>query len=374
MHSTNKGERRMVRFSILGGGWRTECYLLAVRDLPEMFQIAGVYVRNPERRRMLAARYPVRLWESPEELLCDPGDFVVNIGSRTALPDITRTLLGAGAPVLSETPPAGDAEALLRLWADVKDAGLPFLVAEQCYARPYFRAVDQLQQTGLLGLPVSAALSMLHDYHGVSILRRLLRVGFEGCEVTGQYTQECVQATCGREGLVQTREEKNPSLLSACLRFEGGRTAFYRFCGEQYFSLLRSNHLQVCCRKGEVFDNEVRYLSRSGEGMLDRLVRVDLGHVDNLEGYSHRGITFCGEFLYKNPFAERALTAPRRLSDDEIAICECLLDMKRCVDTGKASYPAAEAFQDAYLALLMQEAARSGQALHTQPMPWAAEG
>lgn len=361
----------MTRFSILGGGWRTEGYLSAIRDLPDLFEITGVYVRNPQKRLTLSHKYNVSIWNNLEDLLKDPGDFVVNIGSRTALSDITSELLKANVPVLSETPPATSVETLCLLWENLNRLPMPpFLVAEQCYARPYFRAVARLLESGLLGSPVRMTLSMLHDYHGISILRKFLQAGFEHCIIRASYLPERVLASADRNGLKPNGEVNTSNLLSATLQFEGGTTGQYHFCNEQYFSQLRSNHLQICCECGEVFDTSIRFFSPEGDFIQAQMDRVDLGHHDNLEGYSNRGIVSLGKYLYKNPYSERMLTEPRRLTDDEIAICDCLLAMKRYIETGFAEYPAAEAFQDTYLALLMHQAAKSDQELRSEKMPW----
>ena len=56
---------------------------------------------------------------------------------------------------------------------------------------------------------------------------------------------------------------------------------------------------------------------------------------------------------------------PARLSDDEIAIATCLESMKRYLETGKSFYSLAEASQDHYLSLMIEEAARSGRTLES---------
>ena len=60
-----------------------------------------------------------------------------------------------------------------------------------------------------------------------------------------------------------------------------------------------------------------------------------------------------------------------RMSDDEIAIAECLVRMSDHVDGGPPFYSLAEASQDNYLALLMQEAARTGEPVRSRPQVWA---
>ena len=40
----------MVKFEIIGAGWRSEFYLRIAMLLPEKFSVSGIYIRNPEKR------------------------------------------------------------------------------------------------------------------------------------------------------------------------------------------------------------------------------------------------------------------------------------------------------------------------------------
>ena len=43
----------MTKFSIIGGGWRSEFFLRIARELPDLFEIPGMLVRKPERAEEL---------------------------------------------------------------------------------------------------------------------------------------------------------------------------------------------------------------------------------------------------------------------------------------------------------------------------------
>jgi len=58
------------------------------------------------------------------------------------------------------------------------------------------------------------------------------------------------------------------------------------------------------------------------------------------------------------------------LSDDEIAVATCLRSMGRYLDTGESFYSLAEASQDHYLSLMMDEATRSGRILESSDQVW----
>jgi hypothetical protein len=60
------------------------------------------------------------------------------------------------------------------------------------------------------------------------------------------------------------------------------------------------------------------------------------------------------------------------LSDDEIAIATCLEKMAQHAAGGPYFYSLAEAAQDHYLSLLMNESAKSGEAVRAEKQPWAA--
>ena len=94
-------------------------------------------------------------------------------------------------------------------------------------------------------------------------------------------------------------------------------------------------------------------------------MRQDTGQNGNLEGYYHRGILAGSEWLYTNPWM------PARLSDDEIAIATCLDKMAQYVAGGPSFYSLAEAAQDHYLSLLMQQALETSQVVHSTQQVWA---
>jgi hypothetical protein len=85
----------------------------------------------------------------------------------------------------------------------------------------------------------------------------------------------------------------------------------------------------------------------------------------NLEGFFLRGIMAGSEWMFTNDFI------PARLSDDEIAIAECLVRMDRHVQGGPDLYSLAEASQDHYLSLLMHEAAATGQPVRSRAQIWS---
>ena len=139
----------------------------------------------------------------------------------------------------------------------------------------------------------------------------------------------------------------------------------YDFAPEQYFSWIRANRLLIRGDRGEINDLEVRYLQDFRTPMFHSIRRVDTGEGGNLEGRFVRGLIAGDEWVYRNPFM------PGRLSDDELAIAECLARMSAHVDGGPEFYSLAEATQDHYLQLLMQQAVTTGEVVTSTRQPWA---
>ena len=69
--------------------------------------------------------------------------------------------------------------------------------------------------------------------------------------------------------------------------------------------------------------------------------------------------------MYTNPFF------PARLSDDEIAVATCLQKMWEYVNVGQDFYGLAEASQDHYLGMMIQQAIESKEPVKTETQIWA---
>ena len=100
--------------------------------------------------------------------------------------------------------------------------------------------------------------------------------------------------------------------------------------------------------------------------MTQDLNRIDLGVYGNQE-WSHFAIMLGEKFLYKTPFVNA------RLNDDEIAVGSLSLGMSEYVKGGQEIYSLADALQDMYLCLKMEDAMASPYtAVTTEKQPWDA--
>ena len=125
----------------------------------------------------------------------------------------------------------------------------------------------------------------------------------------------------------------------------GNKTAVYDFNLEQYFSSIRSTRIVVRGTNGEIVNNTCTYLKDNTPITFD-LVRNYCGTEENLDGLYLEAITGNGNILFENPFYKA------RLTDEEIAIAQCLVKMDNYVKTGVDFYSLSSAMTDAKTALL----------------------
>ncbi len=351
---------RPIEFGIVGAGWRTEFYLRIARALPARFRITGVVVRNPEKRGPLEQAWGVRVCADSEELLKTSPSFVVTSVSWTSNPVLLKELSQRGMPILSETPPAPDLEQLREVTALTRK-GAKIQVAEQYWAQPHHQACSAVIEQGLLGRPTQAQISVAHGYHGISLIRRFLGIGFEMPKISGRRFAAPIVAGAGRQG-PPAQEQIRDSEQDIVFFDWGDRLGLLDFTGDQYFGWIRSRRVLIRGERGEIVNDTVYYLKDFHTPIALDLRRDTTGANGNLEGFYLRGIQAGGEWLYTNPFA------PAPLSDDEIAIAACLVRMDEYVRTSREFYPLAEACQDHYLTLLCQQAVREGRELQAEPL------
>ena len=332
--------------------------------MPEEFEISGVLFRDPQKA---AAFTEAPAFTDLEEFLRQDHDMIFILIPRSAVLPYIEKCVAAGFPVLVETPPGNGVEELKKVWEIQQKYQANIQVAEQYFLQPYHKAVRALVDQGVLGEVSNIRISMAHDYHGISVMRRLLGVGEQICTVAAQKFEFPVLFHCGRGGLIPGAETvRCDSRKVASFTFENGKVGFFDFADEQYFNYFRSRHLQVQGTHGEINDYAVSWWNGQMP-VAASLERQDTGRDSNLEGFFHRGITFNGQFVYEDPFAKYT---EARLTDDEIAMGSLLLGMKRLIETGKSIYPLKEALQDTYLYLMMDEAIRLGQPVRTEKQPW----
>ena len=318
----------MIRFAVIGSGWRSLFYVRIAKALPDMFELTALLCRGQEKADRIQKEYGIHTTTSEDEIIASKPDFVVSAVNKSSMSDVVRYWAAKGIPVLSETPAGLDIDTLKAIRQDVEN-GARIQVAEQYFLYPSIKAVIDECKSGTIGEPVSLTISAMHDYHAASVIRRMLGTGLEDVAITGKTFSMKVTDTRTRyevltEGRVVEKEEKH-----LIMEYADGKTAFYDFMSDQYRSPIRNRYINLRGTRGEIINDTVYYLDK-----------------DNLAACKKLDIT--------NPYGYAGL------SEDEAAITGILLGMKEYVDKGKEVYPMDEALYDAYMGILMCEAGKPG--------------
>ncbi|HTK10314.1 MAG TPA: hypothetical protein VL485_24300, partial [Ktedonobacteraceae bacterium] len=237
-------------------------------------------------------------------------------------------------------------------------------VAEQYHLQPLHAARLAIIRSGKLGTVTHAQVSAAHGYHGISLLRRTLGVTFENATISARRFTAPLIVGPDRNG-PPASEKANPSVQVIAQMDFGDKLGIYDFTNDQYFSWIRSPRLLVRGERGEINNTQLHYLADFRTPISLTLLRQNAGEDGNLEGYYHKGILAGSEWVYTNPFSLA------RLSDDEIAIASCLSKMAQYVEGGPELYSLAEAAQDHYLNLMLEQALATSQPVSTTTQPWA---
>lgn len=354
------------RFAIVGAGWRAEFFLRIAAALPERFRLEGLVVRDAGKGQRLTEQWGHATYRTvPDLLAAVRPEFLVSSVSYAANYEVNRSLLDTGLPVLSETPPAATLEQMLDLWEAVARRGGRFQVAEQFTRQPHHAARRAAVRQGRIGAPHKAYVSVCHGYHGTSLIRHFLDIGFEEARIVGMSFTDRVLDPGGREGPPAHPEVKEHPQQIALLDFGGGRQAVFDFVGVQYFSPIRNQRVAIRGDRCEIIDENLYTQTDQGEPLRLPFQRHMSGPNGNLEGHHLKGIQLGEQWVYRNP------TAPARLSDEEIAMADVLQGMGEYARGGPEVYPLAEAMQDHYLGLLIRQAAETGQPVTAEPQAWA---
>lgn len=349
---------KKIRYAVAGTGWRAMFYVRAAKKLPELFELTGVFCRTQEKAEAFEAAHGVKAFWSLDTLLETKPMFVVSCVSKPGMADMVMQLLEKSMPALSETPLAIEMDKLRQLHAMQERTDTPLCMAEQYFLYPSHAARLAVVKSGLLGEITSCALSAMHDYHGISMLRAYL--GEESGPVTmrARKIASPIVVTGGRGGYVTDGEMGEEYRILAQIDFGGGRLGLYDFAGTQYHSAIRSNHLRILGTRGEIFDDEVRFLRDGNRPALARFVT----HRDEITG-TIRAIDFDGARVYENPFR---CDVP--MDEDEIAVCCVMQRFAKEIAGGEKHYPFA--FRDSFMAMEMSRLAGMDGCAEIDALAW----
>ncbi|CAK4865202.1 unnamed protein product, partial [Aphanomyces euteiches] len=222
---------KIISFGIVGSGWRTEFYMRIAHALPNRFRVTGVVMRDADKGNEFEAQWRVPTFRTVEELLEKTKlEFIVLSLPWEQLPIYIEKLAGMGVPVLSETPPAPNLEALKTLYKTIgPDAKVQ--VAEQLALQPLHAARIAIAHSGLLGTVTQAQVSVAHGYHGISLIRKFLGISFEDARIHGYSFSTPIIEGPGRYGGPEQEKLIESKQTVATLEFDG-KIAIFDFTGD----------------------------------------------------------------------------------------------------------------------------------------------
>ena len=349
--------------ALIGSGWRAGIFLRILSQFPDKYRVSGVVSRNRENREKAAAKWGVPAYPDINTLAAENRpDFIIIAVTKTQGHRVIADTASLGIPILAETPPAAELDDLTALNRELPP-GFPIQIAEQYHLYPMHQARLSLINSGRLGTVSYSQISISHGYHGISLMRRALGIGFENGEIRAHSAELPVTEGPGRSG--PPSEEKVITTDHTLAVFNWpGKMGLYDFETNQHRSWIRSSRFLVRGEKGEISDDRVSYLRDYLTPIEYDLVRHRAGEYENVEGYYLKGISAGDEMIYRNPW-------PASLSDEDIAIITAVEKMTRFIETGESFYSLAEASQDQYLALMIDRAVREGRTVKTETQCWA---
>lgn len=353
-----------IRLGVIGRGWRAQFYLRAAKALPEMFDICGLVTRSEEQGNEIELKWGIKTYRTIDDLMkLEAPEYIVVSVSKDVAHLVIKEAVTKGAAVLAETTPANNMENLLELNKLTK-AGAKIQVAEQYHLQPMLESSIKIARSGRLGEVSQAEVSFTQTYHAVSIMRKLLGIGFENAVINARAYKFPVVDGPGRNGPPTAEKLVTPQRVIGTLDF-GNKLGVYDFENNQHRSWARSNHIVVRGDRGEIRDSRVKYLKDFITPIEYELRRINTGENGNYEGYHLKGILAGEEFIYTNNFA------PASIPDDEIAVAACMYKMGLYARGGSEFYSLAEASQDTYLGFMLEKAVSTGETIKTETQPWA---
>lgn len=365
-------DKKPIHFMVVGSGWRSLFYWRIACAYPELFIMDAMLCRTDEKAGMMRMKYGVPAVTSEAACEAMKPDFVVAAVNKASIFSVTKRWAEKGFPVLCETPAALELEDLKELWRLKTEEGAKIQVAEQYYLYPSFAAAMEVVRRGYIGEAAMMSLSAVHDYHGASVIRRMLGTGLQNMTVYGKEYPFTLMETDSRDGAITDGRMAEKTRRRITFEFDDGKTAFYDFSGAQYHSYIRSRHLNVQGPVGELDDWTVRRVTEEVQPSGRRYLPMEqtMSVERDSAGSGIVRIYLGEEQLYVNPFVHMGLK--KVLPQDETAIAVLMMGMRRYIEEGMECYPLAEGLQDAYTLILINEALKEpGRLVRSETQVWA---
>ncbi len=273
------GIDRPCRVAMVGSGHRAENVLLPVLEaMGNDIELVGFTSRRADHREAFGSRAGAPGYEDADALVegADPDLLVVAV-SGDVNEAMVRHLLGAGRPMLVETPWAWGTDAgraLLEAASGRTDIG----VAEQFPFRPMDILYDRILRDGVIGRArLVTNESATWDYHGLAQMRRYL----------GPMSNPAwVSASAFSPLLGDATGELAPrDAYSATIGCADGSAMTQRFVNFYDPPLRRNHHFTIDAEQGSIHDDTVTYVDPvSGDVVSTQISRVEAdGRLQHLE-------------------------------------------------------------------------------------------
>ncbi len=337
----------MITYLIVGSGYRAEYFGRVAKTYPELFR-ALFLCRSQAKADLMRERTGIGATAAEREATAFQPDYVVIAVDRGHMTEVAEKWIRMGYPVLTETP-VGETEEQLRLLRSLGKDGAKIASCEQYHRQPLLARGLKMIEDGYIGEPSSVYISLLHDYHAASLIRRTLQVSWkESYSVYGMQQAEPVTETDSRAGAILDGRETLGQRMTAQICFASGKQAIYDFCPVQYRSFIRSRHLVVRGNRGEWSDQIVSWVdadNRPQKTFLLPEIDEKYRRLDN-QALRDRRRNWQGEL------------APDTVQD-EFAIATMLLDMADYLQGGEPPYSLEESIADARFWLALRRAAEN---------------
>ena len=334
----------MLSYVIVGSGYRAEYFGRIAARCPHLFQ-ALFLCRSREKAEKVTKNTGISAVTSPEEAARFSPDFFVIAVDRDHMADTAEEWIQRGFPVVTETPVGAGMEQLERLWKLQQEKRAKIVCCEQYHRYPLLRQGLDAVSRGVIGDPSSCYLSLAHDYHGFSLIRRMLLSQGESYTIRGTRLKRPVTLTDSRYDAIWDGSMGDEARDILHVSFESGKQAIYDFSSIQYRTFIRSRHVMVRGSRGEWSDCEISYTDPENQPRRMPLmpdIPPEYRCLDN-QTLKETRKTWKSELFLDT-------------IQDEFAIASILLDMEKYLSGGPSPYPLSEALEDALFWLLMQKA------------------
>lgn len=349
----------MLTYLIVGSGYRSEYFGRIASEHPDLFK-AMFLCRSEEKVKLVSGHTGIPATTDLNEALAINPDFVVVAVDREHVADVTEEWVLRGYPVVAETPVGSSVEKLEKMWMLSETKGAKIVCCEQYHRHPVLAMGLDSVKEGLLGIPRTGYLSLVHDYHAASILRRMLLVFGEDYVMRGERKTSPVTETDSRYGAFYDGRVGQEERDIVHISYESGKSAVYDFASVEYRSFIRSRHITVRCENGE-WSDRLLYFVDSGHEPKRKFLMPDIP-----EKYRALDTQALRD--------SRRVWQPELQLDtiwDEYAIATMLLDMKEYIAGGKSPYPLKEALDDALFWLMLQDAVKDPwKEIHVPETSW----